>query len=351
MLDSRAIFSTARADVRGYHPAMRRYELAGRRRLRWNPDAEIPEPAAGQVLVEVGANSLCNRSDLAYYHYYGLRDHCATGCFGHEIAGTVRAAGAGVSRAAPGDRVFVRTPLTSGLAQYALAREVAIGRLPGEISFEHGSMLQLLPLAVHATRGVRLGDRVAILGQGPVGQITLQVVKARGAAEVVVLDLDEWRLRRSADAGADHCVRNLPGADPAADLPGDFDVAIEAVGTPATANACVRLVRPEGLVVFLGTHHVDTHVTFDMVEWEKKGIRVHTAAEPTDVARVTAMRVAERLAVAGRIRLDGLLTHRMRLEELPAAIELLSASRTLAPEGEEIHPGPPPEVLKVAIVP
>jgi L-iditol 2-dehydrogenase len=336
--------------LRGYHPAMRRYELIGRRTLRWNPDAPAPRPAAGQVLVEVGANSLCNRSDLAYYHYYGLRDHCATGCFGHEIAGTVAAVGPGVVRAAPGDRVFVRTPLTSGLAQFALAREVAIGRLPDAISFEHGSMLQLLPLAVHATRGVRLGDRVAIVGQGPVGQITLQVVKLRGAAEVVVFDLDEWRLRRSAEAGADHCVRNDPGGDPAGDLGGDFDVAIEAVGTPATANACVRLVRPEGLVVFLGTHHIDTHVTFDMVEWEKKGIRVHTAAEPTDVARAAAMAVAERLAAAGRIHLERLLTHRFPLEELPAAIDLLSASRTLRPEGEEVLAGPPPQVLKVAIV-
>jgi threonine dehydrogenase-like Zn-dependent dehydrogenase len=181
--------------------------------------------------------------------------------------------------------------------------------------------------------------------------MTLQVAKARGAAEVVVLDLDDWRLERSAALGADRLVRNEPGADPAGGLTGDFDVAIEAVGTPATANACVRLVRPEGLVVLLGTHHVDTHVTFDLVEWEKKGLRVHTAAEPTDVARAAAMRVAERLVGAGRIRLDELLTHQFPLTELPAALDLLSASRTLAPEGAEEHPGPPPKVLKVAIRP
>jgi L-iditol 2-dehydrogenase len=330
---------------------MRRYELVGRRSLQLKDNVDTPQPGPGEVLVRVGSNSVCNRSDLAYYHYYGLRDHCAVGCFGHEIAGTVETVGDGVRRVRPGDRVFVRTPLTSGYADFALAREIAVGRLPDDVTFEQGSALQLLPLAVHATRGVRLGDHVAIVGQGPVGLMALQVAKLRGAAEVTVFDLDEWRLAKSSGLGADRLVRNQPGADPAGGLAGEFDIAIEAVGTPATANACVRLVRQAGLVVFLGTHHVDTHVTFDMVAWEKKGLRVHTSAEPTDEARAEAMRMAQRLIDAGRIRLAELTTHVFPLVDLPAAIELLSPSRTLAPEGAEVHAGPPRQVLKVAMVP
>ncbi|MDG6102984.1 zinc-binding dehydrogenase [Dactylosporangium aurantiacum] len=330
---------------------MLQYRLTGRRQLVLQRDAAKPVPGAGEVLVRVGANSICNRSDLAYYHYYGLRDHCATGCFGHEIAGLVEAVGPGVDVTAPGRRVFIRTPLTSGFAEYALARQIAVGALPDDVPFEQGSILQLLPLAVHATRGVRLGDRVAIVGQGPVGLMALQVARLRGATDVVVFDLDDWRLRRSAALGAGRCVRNEPGGDPAGGMDGEFDVAIEAVGSPATANACVRLVRQNGLVVFLGTHHVDTHVVFDMVQWEKKGLRVHTAAEPTDTARADSMRIAQRLVDAGRIDLSQLLTHVMPLEELPAAIELLSQSRILAPEGEETLPGPPPQVLKIAVRP
>jgi L-iditol 2-dehydrogenase len=330
---------------------MRRYELVGRRELRLTEDAPVPVPGDGEVLVAVASNSVCNRSDLAYFHYYGMRDHCTTGCFGHEIAGTVAAVGSGVRSVRPGQRVFIRTPLTSGYAEYALAREIAVGHLPDAVPFDQGSILQLLPLAVHATRGVRLGDRVAIIGQGPVGLMALQVVKLRGAADVVVFDLDAWRLECSALLGAGRCVANQPAADPTGGLAGDFDVAIEAVGTPATANACVRLARQNGLVVFLGTHHVDTHVTFDMVSWEKKGLRIHTSAEPTDEARAGAMRVAQRLVDAGRIRLAELLTHVLPLDDLPKAIELLSASRTLAPEGEERYTGPPKQVLKVAICP
>lgn len=330
---------------------MRRFELTGRREIRLDHDVPVPSPGPGEVLVRVGANTLCNRSDLAYYHYHGLRDHCATGCFGHEVAGTVHEVGAGTTGFDVGERVFVRTPLTSGFADFALARQLALGRLPDAIPFEQGAILQLLPLAVHATRGVRLGDRVVIIGQGPVGLMTLQVAKLRGAAEIVVADLDPWRLAVSERLGADRTVAVAGGLADLCAIGTEFDVAIEAVGTPTTANACVHLVRHNGLVVFLGTHHVDTHVTFDMVAWEKKGLRVHTAAEPTDQARTEAMAVAQRLVDHDRIRLADLLTATYPLEELPAAIDRLSANRTLAPEGEEVYSGPPSNVLKIAVCP
>lgn len=332
---------------------MRRYELVGKQQITLDEDVPTPRPGHGEVLVRVGACTICNRSDLVYYHYLGERAHCATGCFGHEIAGTVAAVGPGVGRFEPGQRVFVRTPLTSGYADFALARQVSVGRLPDAIPFEQGAILQLLPLAVHATRGVRLGDRVAIVGQGPVGLMAAQVARLRGAVEIAVADLDPWRLERSVAVGV---TRALHADGTAADLRrlgDDFDVAIEAVGTPGTANACVDLVRPNGLVVFLGTHHVDTTVAFDLVTWERKGLRIHTAAEPTDPDRAAAIAVAERLAAAGRIDTASLLTDVLPLTELPSAIERLSASRTLYPAdtASPPHTGPPPTTLKIAITP
>ncbi|MHA6762990.1 zinc-dependent alcohol dehydrogenase [Streptacidiphilus sp. PAMC 29251] len=330
---------------------MRRYELAGRRNLVLDKDAEVPAPGPGEVLVRVGAATICNRSDLVYYHYLGRRDHCAQGFFGHEIAGTVESVGAGVTATAPGRRVFLRAPLSGGFADFALAREISVGRLPDAVPFEHGAILQLLPLAVHATRGVRLGDRVAVIGQGPVGLMALQVALLRGASEVVVADLDPWRLERSTLLGAHRTVRTDDNArtDWSA-LGGGFDVAVDAVGTPHTANACVELVRHHGLVVFLGTHHVDTRVTFDLVAWEKKGLRLHTAAEATDPDRVAAMTVAERLVPV--IALEPLLSEVYPLERLPEAIERLSASSVLDPaDRPRAQAGPPPRTLKLAIVP
>ncbi|MBW5423162.1 alcohol dehydrogenase catalytic domain-containing protein [Streptomyces sp. BG9H] len=331
---------------------MRRYELVGRRDIRLVADAPVPEPGPLEVLVRVRACTVCNRSDLAYYHYYGLREHCAQGCYGHEIAGVVEAVGPGVTRVAPGQRVFVRTPLTTGYAEFALAREIAVGALPDAVPFEQGAILQLLPLAVHATRGVRLGDRVAIVGQGPVGLMALRMAALRGASHLTAVDLDDWRLERSALLGADSTRRVDGSAAQLADVGADFDVAVDAVGTPTTLNACVGLVRQNGLVVMLGTHHVDTHVTVDLVTWERKGLRVHSSAEPVDTARAEAMRTAERLSGTRELHLPEILTHTYALEELPKAMEQLSASRALYPDaGESPYDGPPRETLKVAIVP
>src|SRR5262245_65789526 len=135
---------------------MRRYELVARRTIVLNPAAPVPEPEPEQVLVHVAACTICNRSDLVYFHYFGEFEDATTGCFGHEIAGRVAAVGAGVTRVEPVQRVFVRPPLSSGFADYALAREVCVGRLPDDVPLEQASILQLLPLAIHATRGVRL---------------------------------------------------------------------------------------------------------------------------------------------------------------------------------------------------
>ncbi|MFE9422568.1 zinc-binding dehydrogenase [Kitasatospora sp. NPDC006697] len=338
------------ATTGGSTGGMRAAELLDRFRLTVHRDLEVPAPGPGEVLVRVGACTVCNRSDLAYYHYLGLREHCAVGCFGHEVAGTVEAVGAGAT-SVPGERVFLRTPITTGFADFALARQISVGRLPDHVPFEQGAILQLLPLAIHATRGVRLGDRVAVIGQGPVGLMTLQVVRRRGAAEVVAADLDPWRLERSAALGADRTVPVPAGGEAARELlGGGFDVAIDAVGTPETANLCVDLVRQNGLVIFLGTHHVDTRVSFDMIAWEKKGLRVHMAAEPTDLARAATMATAERLA--GQVELAPLLSAAYPLDRLQDAIDRLAASSLLTPSGEPSpYPGPPRETLKLAVVP
>src|SRR6266403_4160385 len=142
---------------------MRGYVLKGRHELEFSEGLPVPEPGNGEILVRVSACTVCNRSDLVYFNYFGLRKHCSEGCFGHEIAGVVSTVGPGVERFHAGDRVFVRTPLTTGYAEYALARGISTGRLPDVIPFPQGAILQLLPLAIHATRGVNLGDRVVII--------------------------------------------------------------------------------------------------------------------------------------------------------------------------------------------
>jgi threonine dehydrogenase-like Zn-dependent dehydrogenase len=119
---------------------------------------------------------------------------------------------------------------------------------------------------------------------------------------------------------------------------------------PQPSGGWASLVRHNGLVVFLGTHHVDTKVTFDLIAWERKGLRLHTAAEPTDADRAASMAVAERLI--RRVETASLVSEVYPLDELPAAISRLSASSVLAPSGQPSRfSGPPPRTLKLAIAP
>ncbi|MFJ8650360.1 zinc-binding dehydrogenase [Streptomyces sp. NPDC093546] len=186
------------------------------------------------------------------------------------------------------------------------------------------------------------------------GLLALRMAALRGASHLTAADLDDWRLGHSTRFGAD-AVHQVDGsADALAALGDGFDVAIDAVGTPTTLNSAVRLVRQNGLVVMLGTHHVDTHVTVDLVTWERKGLRVHSSAEPLDGARAEALRVAERLIHSrpAELPLSALLTHTYPLAELPKAMDHLSASRALYPDGTDApYDGPPPRTLKVAVLP
>ena len=334
---------------------MLRYHLKAREQLLLETCVPIPAPSEGEVLIQVKACAVCNRSDLVYYYYLGKREHCSNGCFGHEIAGVVKEIGGGVTKVVPGDRVFLRTPLTSGFAEYALAKEIAVGRLPDCIPFPQGAILQLLPLMVNATRIVSLGMRVLIVGQGPVGLMALQVVRLRGASHITVADLDPWRLGVSAGYGADEMlhVREEPGQK-RSELPGlpEFDVAIDAVGTPHTVRTCINAVRKSGHVILLGTHHIDTHVTFDLIQFEKKALCIHSSAEATDYERADAMKTAESLIHCGKINLRPLHTHTWPLRQLPEAIEHLSKNSVLFSSDEIVSlPGPPPMTLKVVICP
>lgn len=333
---------------------MQGFQLIDRRQLIYHEDLPKPTAKEDTVVVQVKACTICGRSDLVYYHYLGLRDHCAQGVFGHEIAGVIEEVGSLVSRFQPGDRVFIRSPLQTGFADYTSAREVCLGYLPESIPFAEGSILQLLPLAVHATRGINLGDNVLIIGQGPVGLMALQVARLRGASSITVVDLDSWRLQVSQLLQADRTITVTPETllNHLADMSGTFDVAIDAVGTPLVINTCAQVLRQQGLMVMLGSHHVDTHVLVDLVLWEKKGLRIHTSAEPTDQARRESMHIAQRLVDTNRIQLKPLLTHVYPLKELPTAIEKLSHNPLLYAEKEDAPVDVPPfQTLKVSICP
>jgi NADPH:quinone reductase-like Zn-dependent oxidoreductase/NAD(P)-dependent dehydrogenase (short-subunit alcohol dehydrogenase family)/SAM-dependent methyltransferase/malonyl CoA-acyl carrier protein transacylase/acyl carrier protein len=150
--------------------------------LRFAP-FELPECAAGQVLIEVKAAGMNFRDVLKALALYP-GDAPDARIFGDEVGGIVKAVGAGVTHVAPGDRVFGLAVF--GMATHAIARAGDLRRIPTDLTFEEAATLPVVFMtAWHALRNVgRLGkgERVLIhAGAGGVGMAAIQIAQHLGA--------------------------------------------------------------------------------------------------------------------------------------------------------------------------
>ncbi len=348
---------------------MKTWVLVGNEKLELK-EIPIPNPGADEILVRVKAASICNRTDLVAFMYnekpveffgyklphpddfgyeWVVRSPLYLDHFGHEVTGIAERVGKDITKIATGDRVFLRSPVRnperSGFAEYVLAKEYMIAKLPQYLSFEEGVLGELLPIAIGAARDIRLGDYVGILGQGPGGLMITQVAKLQGAAKIIVADKYEKRLKLAKELGAD-CVVNVTRENiekKVKDIIGvsdlkdyGLDVVIDAVGTPDVLRECLRLVKKGGSVRIFGTHHLEP-VMIDVVKWEEKAVTIGMSNEATPEETAERMARAQRLLEAELIKTKPFITHVFRLEELPQAFALLKNS--------------PGEVIKVAITP
>ncbi len=256
----------------------------GRKDLRYE-DVPEPSPGPGQLKVKVALAGICGTD---------LKEYAAGPCLiapdkapltmGHEFAGKVAAVGEGVAGFKVGDRVtgvgyyycgecyvckkglynlcvnqdFTGLSIDGCMAEYFVIPAYACYQLPDEVSDEAGAMVEPLAVALHAIRqaGVRLGDTVAIVGDGAIGLCALLSARAAGASEVYVVAKHKGRGVLASSLGAT-AVFYLDDGNPAQQLqkftggPG-VDAAIECVGRPDTPQLAVELTRRGGTAVITG---------------------------------------------------------------------------------------------------
>ncbi|WP_283138894.1 zinc-dependent alcohol dehydrogenase [Rhizohabitans arisaemae] len=173
---------------------------------------------------------------------------------GYSMAGVVEQVGRGVTGLRPGDRI----------QSYAPHQELVtlpageVRRIPDEVSDEEAVWV---PLVVTAAAGaaraaITMGETVAVLGLGPVGQLVVQYAVAHGASRVVAIDVDARRLDMASAHGATDTLA-MTAAD-ALEAVGELtggrliDVVFEVTGSNAVLSQAVRLARPLGRIVLLG---------------------------------------------------------------------------------------------------
>jgi len=174
---------------------------------------------------------------------------------GYSFVGTVEEVGAEVSRLKPGDRVAYRT---GGHASLAQVPEEKCYPIPDGVPFEQAVWFALAKIAFMGARAAehRLGDRVLVIGAGPIGQMSVRWAAAAGAGAIYVVDTAEHRMPLAAAGGASQTiVASIDGAKEAilkaggGRLPG---VVIDSTGNAKVFSSALALAADRGRVVIIG---------------------------------------------------------------------------------------------------
>jgi L-idonate 5-dehydrogenase len=252
-------------------------------------DSHPGDLAAGQVEIGIEAGGICG-SDLHYYNHGGfgtirLREPMI---LGHEIAGTIRALGQGVSRVAVGDRVAVSPSRPCDKCDYCLkglqnhclnmrfygsampmphiqgafrqrliAEAWQCHKVADGISINEAAFAEPFAVTLHAVNrcGSLLGKRVLITGCGPIGALTILAARAHGAQEIIATDVMDAVLVKAREAGADRTINVAEHAEELAAYSvnkGYFDVMFEASGNQQALRAGLETLRPRGILMQLG---------------------------------------------------------------------------------------------------
>ena len=305
-----------------------------------------------QVLVRIGAGGICG-SDLHYYldGGFGVVRVKQPIVLGHEVAGTVEAVGAKVTKVKPGDRIALnpsrpcghckfcqsgeqqhcvdmwfygsamRTPHSQGaFREHIVAEEFQCEPVGDTVSLGEAACCEPLSVALHAVQqaGSLTGKRVLVTGSGPIGALVIAAARYAGALEVVATDLHDAALKKATEMGATRTVNvsQAPGLgreEFTADK-GYFDVAIECTGAGVVIKDVLPVLRPRGTLVQVG---VTGEVPIPINAIVGKEIRLQGAFRfHAEYA------LAARLIKEGRINVKPIITATMPFERAVEAFEM-----------------------------
>lgn len=250
-------------------------------------DSPDPQTEDNEVMVQVKACGICGSDVHGMDGSTGRR--LPPVIMGHEAAGVITQIGARVQGWRVGDRVTFDSTISCGecwrcrrgeinlcerrrvlgvsCADYrrngAFAQLVAVPqhilyRIPPEVAFHQAAMTEPLSVAFHAVRLARpeVGESAVVVGTGMIGLLLVQVLRASGCSTIIALDVDEGKLRRARELGADVGLdsKSPDSIKEVLDLTQGrgADMAFEAVGITAAVGRAVEAVRMGGRVVLVG---------------------------------------------------------------------------------------------------
>jgi len=339
-------------------------------------DKPVPDIGPLDALVRVTTTTICGTDVHILRGEYPVRPGLT---IGHEPVGVIEKLGAAVAGYCEGQRVIVGAITPSGHSHACLAGDgaqdgagtrhgwkpmggwrfgntidgcqaeylrvpdamVNLAPVPDDLSDEQVLMCPdiLSTGLAGAERGrIRVGDSVAIFAQGPIGLCATAGARLSGATTIIAVDTLPGRLAMARRLGADHVI-DFRAADPVAEIlritaGRGVDVAIEALGVQATFAACLKVLRPGGVLSSLGVYASDLELPLAAFA---AGLGDHTIVTTLCPGGKERMRRLLAVIASGRVDLAPLVTHRFKLDQIEQAYDLFAHQR----DG----------VLKVAITP
>lgn len=316
-----------------------------------------PEPAAGEVVVRIRAALTCGTDVKTLRRGHPVMIPRVPTVFGHELAGVVSAVGRGVRHLREGDPVVAANSAPCGECACCRAGRANLCEDLLFVNGAYGEAIALPPRLVEknvvrhaaglpparaafaeplacALLGIERarpesGQTVAVLGHGPLGCLLAMVAAAR-KARVILVGKRGWRLDRVRDLRLAECVDAAATPDVVAELRAltggrGPDVAIDATGRPEVWSQAMEAVGRGGAVVFFGGCAPGTTVALDTRRAHYEELTLLGAFHHTP----ELIRRAVEFLESGTIVPDGLLTHRMGLETVGEALELMARGEAL----------------------
>ena len=310
-----------------------------------------PTPGPGEVLIQIMRIGVCG-SDIHVYHgKHPFTSYPVTQ--GHEVSGRVEAVGEGVEGLAPGQRVTIEPQVfcgechpcrhgkynlceslkvmgfqTTGTAsEFFCAPASKVTPLPEGMSYDEGAMIEPLAVTVHAVHraGDVTGQRVAVLGAGPIGILVAQSARAMGAQSVLITDVSEARLELARACGADHAVntreRDFGEALVECFGPDKADVIFDCAGNDITINQAIRHARKGSVIVLVA-------VFADLAKADLAVLNDHELDLNTSLMyRHEDYVEAIRLVSEGKVQLRPLMSRHFPFREYAAAYRYIDENR------------------------
>ncbi len=326
-------------------------------------DVPNPAPGPGEVRVRVEVALTCGTDLKVFrrgYHARMLRPPCR---FGHEFAGTVDAVGPDAGDWRVGDRVVAANSAPCGICPpcrrgqenlcddllflngaYAAsvvvpARIVArnLLRIPSGVGTADAALAEPLGCVVLGLDdlALRAGERLLVVGSGPIGLLALAAARAAGV-EVTVAGRGALRLDRARRLGASAVHESAdPDGVPDAVRGAGFDAVLEATGRPGVWEAAVDCVRKGGRVNFFGGCPAGTTVTLDTGRWHYEALTLRASFHHTP----STIRRALALIADGVVRAGDFVDGSVSLEALPGHFHDAAAGRRAVKVRVEVGAG------------